>query len=161
MRGFNIFRRNLKFEEDMENIFYILRTERVKEWGYSIRNFPLELILDTQGLQSHASRTGLFSPLDLSLPNLLPSPREKRWPISAQQTSSKDIWSGDFHSSPIHSNTCIEVTSGVLALRIWTLSDSFKITCSGFSLYNYAGLYEMCCGCSGCSFKWTLSEIVV
>jgi hypothetical protein len=35
-------------------------------------------ILDTQGLQSPASRTGLST-----LPNLLPSPREKRWPITA------------------------------------------------------------------------------
>jgi hypothetical protein len=37
------------------------------------------------------------------------------WTPQGKQTSSKDIWSGDFHSSPIHSNTCIEVTSGILS----------------------------------------------
>jgi hypothetical protein len=29
---------------------------------------------------------------------------------------------GDFHFSPIHSHTCIEVISGALALTMWTLA---------------------------------------
>jgi hypothetical protein len=55
-----------------------------------------------------------------------------------KQTSSKDIWSGDFHSSPIHSYTCIEVISGALAITIWTLAGyNFKITWFwDLSLYN-------------------------
>jgi hypothetical protein len=41
------------------------------------------LILDIQGLQSPASRTWLSSPLELTLPILLPFARAKKWPITA------------------------------------------------------------------------------
>jgi hypothetical protein len=38
---------------------------------------------------------------------------------------------GDFHSSPIHSHTCIEVTSGTLALEeLGLLPDSSKMVCA-------------------------------
>jgi hypothetical protein len=85
---------------------------------------------DTQGLQPPASRTVLSSPLDftlgLDLAKSTSSPREKRWPITALEhpevNKPQARMSGDFHSSPIHSNTCIEVTSGTLALTFWTLA---------------------------------------
>jgi hypothetical protein len=71
----------------------------------------------------------LLSPLELTVANSASLAMAKQWPFTAletpprdKQTSSKDIWSGDFHCSPIDSNTCIEVTSGALALMIWTLA---------------------------------------
>jgi hypothetical protein len=60
--------------------------------------------------------------LDLTELNLLPSPRKERWPITTlelpevNKPQARISGLGDFHSFPIHSNTCIEVTSGTLAL---------------------------------------------
>jgi hypothetical protein len=42
-----------------------------------------DLILDTQGLQSPASQTGLSSHLELTWPILLPFAQAKTWPITA------------------------------------------------------------------------------
>jgi hypothetical protein len=66
--------------------------QKLREWIVMVRivYHPSQSrhfnILDTQGLQSPASWTGLLSPLDLTKPNLLPLPREKRWPITALET---------------------------------------------------------------------------
>jgi hypothetical protein len=110
------------------------------------------LILDTQGLQSPASRTGLSS--SLTKQNLLPSPREKRCPITALELSEVNKpqarISGVGISIPLQ---YIQIPAsrplqGRLHLRFGLLPDkSLKITCSVISLYNYAVCME---------FKWTL-----
>jgi hypothetical protein len=60
----------------------------------------------------------------------------RRWPITALELTevnkpqARISGVGDFHSSPIHSHTCIEVTSDTLALDdLGLLPDSIKITC--------------------------------
>jgi hypothetical protein len=60
--------------------------------------------------------------LGLNLAKSTSSPYEERWPITAlefpevNKPQARISGVGDFHSSPIHSHTCIEVTSATLAL---------------------------------------------
>jgi hypothetical protein len=70
---------------------------------------------------------------------LLAFARAKTWPITAlelTEVNKPHARISDIHSSPIHSHTCIEVTSGTPALDdLDSCHQSFKITCSRISLY--------------------------
>jgi hypothetical protein len=101
---------------DLWSVFHLLDDLPLPDWRASSSHLGHPRVTVARQSDSALFTLGLILAKSTPLATRRKVANHSPWTPRGKQTSSKDIWNRDFHSSPIHSHTCIEVTSGTLAL---------------------------------------------